>query len=239
MSLGIKRYTDKNVLYSEFAAYLLEKIKFFIKEKGFVSLVLCGGKTPAIIYPRLVALLKSDLVDLTKIYIFFGDERFLPLTEVNSNYFLARENFLSNIDIPSGNIFPMISEYEKGIAFNKNAYAAKIEKFFQDHQPESCFDLVWLGLGMDGHTASLFPDDKNLLSSAKVKDVYSKQANPPIERLSLGIDIINKSNKIVFFADSLQKEKIMDVIINTDDNPAYPASFIDKGKTDFFYLYKK
>lgn len=239
MAIGINKYTDTKMLYTDFCKVFIKNLKTFLEKQNYVTVVLCGGKTPLNLYPYLVKSIEEQNVDLSKVYFFFGDERFVCPTENISNCYNAQKEFFSKVKVSCENIFPMVTDWEKDIQNNKNAYKAIIEDFFKRQRSDNIFDIVLLGIGSDGHIASLFSDDKNILSGDIVRAINSKYANPKVPRLTLGLDIINSSRKILLLTDSLEKEQIVKTVLTQNNNIHYPASFINKEKVDFFFITSK
>lgn len=238
MTVVVNKYIDRDKLYKEVSSFLVAQIEGVLKSQDFASVVLCGGRTPLNIYRELFFLLKSSSVDFNKVYFFFCDERLVSPSDNRSNYKLAKEELFEKLNIPLENIFPMVSDFSAGIEENKNTYVSLIEKFFRQRRSEIVFDIMLLGIGADGHTASLFPEDRDLLSPEMVRTVFPKKADPPVPRITLGIDIINHSRKLIFTTDNPDKQDIVEQVLRSNNNPKYPASFIDKEKASFYYLVK-
>lgn len=235
MPLAINKFSNKNDMCRQLSAFIINKLKDVVGQKGFATVVLSGGRTPLNLYRQLLPDLISASLDLDKIYFFFSDERFSKVEE-DSNYRLAQDHLLSQANISFDNIFPMISNRSKSITDNRDAYAKTIDSFFINRESEIVFDIVILGIGLDGHTASIFPGDNKILSKDIVRDVYPKNANPPVPRLTLGLETINKSSNIVFVTDSLEKEGIVKKVLENTQDYSYPASLVNKEKSSFYFV---
>ena len=125
-----------------------------IRVGGRFSACLSGGSTPRSVYELLASDQYRNHVDWSRTHIFFGDERCVPADHPDSNYRMVREAFLSKVPIPNDHIYPIQGEGEP--AANARSYEERLRAFFDDSEWPS-FDLTFLGLGEDGHTASLFP----------------------------------------------------------------------------------
>jgi 6-phosphogluconolactonase len=121
---------------------------------GRFSVALSGGSTPRGLYRLLGEPPLREAIDWPRVHLFWGDERFVPLDHPDSNYRLAREEFIGRVPIPSANVYPVPTESgDPQTAATR--YEETLRRFFVAQRPR--FDLVLLGLGVDGHTASLFP----------------------------------------------------------------------------------
>lgn len=232
---SINKFNDRSILYSQLSSFIINALRDTLAQKSFATVVLSGGKTPINLYRQLVSDLSEASLDMDRIYFFFSDERF-SATEDISNYRLAQEELFVKLNISFDNIFPMISNRSKSITDNRDAYIKTIDSFFINKESEIVFDIVLLGIGADGHTASIFPGDAEILSQEIVRDVYPVNANPSVPRLTLGLGTINKSRQIVFVTDTMEKETIVSEILESKPNLFYPASMIDKEKSSFYFL---
>ena len=143
-----------------------------ITEKGFFSLILAGGSTPRLTYQLLAEPASARQIPWQQCYFFWGDERWLPLSHPDSNFALVHETLFARVNVPTSNIFPMPTE-ERSPEKAARLYEKRLRDFFQDRMPPPSkhgsgtddfppFDLVLLGMGPDGHTASLFPGSPHL-----------------------------------------------------------------------------
>lgn len=124
-----------------------------IKERGVFSVALSGGGTPRPVYEALGDPAHRGRVDWAKVHLFWGDERHVPPTDAQSNYRMVKEALLDQIDIPTANVHRVPAEMEVRMAAFQ--YEEDLRQFFSGEWPR--FDFVFLGMGGDGHTASLFP----------------------------------------------------------------------------------
>jgi 6-phosphogluconolactonase len=163
--------------------FIIEKAKIAIREKGSFSLVLSGGTTPVNVYK----LLAKEQVNFEKWYIYFGDERCFSSNHIERNSFVAQSVWLSKVNIPKSNIFIIPSE------LGNKAGSISYEKTLD---PNKSFDLVILGLGDDGHVASLFPNHKWDNSKQVVSVSHSPKA--PSDRISLTPSRLSNTEDVLF-----------------------------------------
>ena len=161
-----------------------------IAERGRFHLVLAGGRTPAVAYERL----RSPEQDWSRWRVFFGDERCLPIGHPERNSTMAHRTLLDHVPIPANQIHPIAAE--RGPESGADAYGELIASYLP-------FDLVLLGMGEDGHTASLFPEqpiDPNALTIA-----VHGAPKPPPERVSLGVAALQRTSRLLFLVTGADK----------------------------------
>ena len=200
----------------EFAARAEEAIE----ERGRFAAVLAGGSTPKATY-RILARDYADGIDWSKVHVFFGDERTVPPDHEDSNYRMAREALLDNV--PVGSVHRMQGELPPDEA--AEAYEAELRDFFGPEELPR-FDLILLGIGGDGHTASLFPET----SALEVHDRLVV-ANPVLKlettRITLTVPVINAARAVYFLVAGEDKAGALKQILEADPDPReYPASLI-------------
>jgi 6-phosphogluconolactonase len=176
------------------ARRLLDAAEYAITERGRFQLVLAGGRTPLAAYRLLV----EQPADWARWHIFFGDERCLPADDPERNSLAAREAWLDRVPIPPDNIHPIPAELGAETA------AARYAERIRDRLP---FDLVLLGLGEDGHTASLFPGHP-IQDAALVIPVYGAP-KPPSERVSLTPLALGSSRAILILVTGRGKREAL------------------------------
>ena len=172
------------------AQFIIERAKIAIREKGSFSLVLSGGTTPVNVYK----LLANEQADFEKWHIYFGDERCFPLNHLERNSNVAESTWLSKVNILKSNIF--IIPAELGNAEGALAY----EKILDKNKP---FDLVMLGLGDDGHIASLFPNHK--WDNSKQVISVSNAPKSPSDRISLTPSRLSNTEEVLFLISGKNK----------------------------------
>lgn len=199
----------------EFAAeHWVHSAERAILKRGRFAVALSGGSTPKSIY----ALLIQKKIDWSKVWLFWSDERGVPPDHPDSNYRMAMESF-KNVPIPSSQIFRM--KAESNIEKNALDYEDKIKHILGNH----LFDLVMLGVGEDGHTASLFPNTKALeVNNRLVCENYILEKNS--WRMTLTFPCINESFHSAIYAIGSSKEAIVPKVLNAAIDSEFPTSRI-------------
>lgn len=189
-------------------------------EFGRFTVALAGGNTPRRMYELLAGDQFRNRVDWSGVHFFFGDERCVPRDHPESNYRMAHEALISRLDIPTSNVHPINGEGEP--ATNARLYETELREFFHD-DAKPAFDLVLLGLGDDGHTASLFPQTEALAETDKwiVANWVEKLAS---YRITLTPAAINGAGKVTFLVAGANKaaavKAVLDGALQPENLPA-------------------
>jgi 6-phosphogluconolactonase len=194
-----------------------------IAARGRFAVALSGGSTPKGIYSLLATGEFSEQIAWQQVHLFWGDERCVAPDHAESNYRMVAEALLAQIAIPSENVHRMAGELAPEIA--AAAYAAQLTDFFalpENNPPR--FDLIFLGLGEDGHTASLFPDS-SALQETKAWVATTYVAKLKAHRLTLTLPAINDAAQIIFLIAGQGKAAVVKAIV-TGQNSAAPAARI-------------
>jgi 6-phosphogluconolactonase len=194
-----------------------------IARSGRFAVALAGGSTPRAAYALLASPEFSERVDWPRVHLFWGDERCVPPDHADSNYRMVEEALLAKIRIPPENIHRMPGEKEPAAA--AAAYEAELRKFFAvERGGWPRFDLIFLGLGEDGHTASLFPGVAALDETDRwVAAVYVEKFRS--YRLTLTLPAINAAAQVTFLVSGASKAKIVGEILSSDSSSSdYPAA---------------
>lgn len=225
----IRRYASQHELAQAAADLFVERLA---QTEGRFSVVLSGGSTPKPVH-RLMAANKD--IDWDRIHVFWGDERTVPPQHPDSNYRMACETLLDEIEIPQENIHRIPTEYEPEQA--AAAYDEILRDYFGNTQPR--FDLVFLGMGDDGHTASLFPQTQAL--HEPVRWVVANHI-PKLDRwrITLTAPVINMANTVVFLVSGASKADTLREVVNGPYQPdIYPAQFIDPESGQLIWMVDK
>lgn len=229
----LKVFETATKLSEYFASILREQV---ISSESKINFALSGGSTPKNIF-KLLANNYRDSINWNKINFFWSDERCVPPDDDESNYKMAYDNLLSKISVPEENVFRIKGENDSEVEA-KN-YSEQIRTVLPQKNQLPQFDLIMLGLGEDGHTASIFPDQIHLLNANNVCSV----ATHPItkqKRITFAGKVINNARNIVFIVTGNNKSKIVDDILNQkEDSKNYPASFIKPINGNLFWLLDK
>ncbi len=213
-------YDGTEELAGAAARAFAEKAARAIAQRGRFAVAIAGGSTPKATYGALVSD-HADDVDWPNVHVFFGDERTVPPDHEDSNYRMAREALLDHV--PIGSVHRMRGELPPDEA--AASYEEDLRGFFGEEGPPR-FDLILLGIGEDGHTASLFPET----SALEVHDRLVV-ANPVLKlattRLTLTIPVINAARWVLFLVAGEGKAEALAEILEGDPDPReYPASLI-------------
>lgn len=193
-----------------------------IKEKGQFTVALTGGSSPVQLHKMLAQEPNSSQVDWRKCFIFWGDERWVTLDDERSNARMAFKTLLNHVPIPREQIFPMWAEDKEPEQFARE-YEDQLKLILGE---KGVFDLIFLGMGDDGHTASLFPGTEVLNEEvAWVKAYYLDPQQ--MYRITLTAPLINRATEIVFLVNGEKKAPALREVLEGERNPKqYPAQLI-------------
>jgi len=219
----LKIVADPAALYAEGAQEFTRSAESAIARRGRFSVALSGGNTPRGVYSLLAEQAKVALA-WDKIYVFFGDERSVPPDNPDSNYRMARESLLSKVPIPAGNVFRVAAELPPDQAADQ--YEHQIREFFHltsDSWPR--FDLILLGIGECGHTASLFPASKALEEHSKLV-VANWVEKFSTYRITFTYPVLNHAQEVSFLVSGQGKAEILRDIFDPSTKNSYPAQAV-------------
>lgn len=219
MTRFIEVLPDKAFLIARTQEIVIDKIKAAIDRSDRASIALAGGGTPKPLYESLAT---QDL-PWDKIHIFWSDERYVPADHSDSNQLMARQAWLDKVTIPPHNVHGMPTN---GNSPEEDAATSEreIKEFFGISTGFPSFDLILLGMGDDGHTASLFPNTPILSETEKAIAVGEKSGQP---RLSFTAPLINQANCVLFLVAGANKTDALEHILNEEgDDMKYPARLI-------------
>ncbi|AKD04980.1 6-phosphogluconolactonase [Pontibacter korlensis] len=225
-------FKDAQELSKAAAELFVKTAQKAVQEKGRFSVALTGGSSPVQLHQLLAQSPYKDQVPWEQTYIFWGDERWVPLTDEKSNAKMALETLLNYVPVPENQIYPMWDEQEP------EAYARHYEEILRNHLMESALglDLILLGMGDDGHTASLFPGTDVLQEKTKWVDAYYLEPQQ-MHRITLTAPFINLAKKILFLSFGEKKADALYEVLEGERNPEkFPAQLIrpQQGETYWF-----
>ncbi len=226
-------YAEMGALADSAADHIAAWIEQHVERHGRFALALAGGSTPRQLYARLAAAPRRERIPWDKVHVFWGDERAVPPDHPDSNYRMAHEALLSKVPLPAANIHRMQGEAE-----DLQAAAAAYEQMLRDYfalplSPGSLadgawprLDLVLLGLGPDGHTASLFPGSPALEDAGRwVAATPPAPLEPRVPRLTLTLPTLNHAAQVIFLVGGAGKAGIArDVLGSMEAEAALPAA---------------
>ncbi len=215
-------YTDADTLLAALADFVVTKANEAIQQHGRFSFVLSGGSSPKKLFELLASDRYRKQIDWTKVFFFFGDERYVPADHPDSNYLMAKKALFDALQISPGQIFRMKTELapeEAALAYEKD-----LQGYFVNNLVR--FDLVLLGLGDDAHTASLFPHTGVLQEKdSLVKALYIEKVK--MNRITLTAPCINQAAAIAFLVYGPSKAEAVQHILEGEQNiQEYPAQLI-------------
>lgn len=228
--MNITVFDDLDQLYKQAAETFAELSEKSIKEKGKFVVALSGGSSPKAIF-KLLADEYATRIDWSKIYFFWVDERWVPLNDDKSNAKMTFETLLDKVPVNRDHVFPMYKDNVLPEDFAKE-YEAQIRNVLGD---EGVFDFILLGMGDDGHTASLFPGEEILHEKEKWVDAYYLKPQEMF-RITLTAPIINKAENILAVAFGETKRHALNEVVNGPYNPElYPMQLIEKKENFRFF----
>lgn len=207
-------YDTPTELFEAAAHEFAASVTAAVKSRGKFTVALSGGSTPKALY-SLLAEKRATALPWDKMYFFFGDERHVPPDDPESNYRMANEALLSRVPIPAGNVLRVPAE-EKDAAKAAQAYEQGMKDFFAIKPGEfPRFDLVLLGVGPDGHTASLFPGSA-ALGERKRWVVANRVEKFKTDRITFTYPVINNAACVMFLSAGADKASILQEVL---ENP--------------------
>ena len=202
---NITIYPDSEHLVDGSADFIAGLAARAVAERGRFAIALSGGSTPRPIYARLATGAYAERIDWPRVHIFFGDERCVPPDDSRSNYRMAREALLDHVPLPPGNIHRIRGEDDPAQA--ALAYAQEVQRLFRSASAPA-FDLICLGMGENGHTASLFPGAAALRE--RVRWVVPQYVEVMTTwRVTFTTVLINAARHIAFFAAGTGKADVL------------------------------
>ncbi len=206
---------DRSELAETAANIFTSTAKECVTQKNLFTVAISGGSTPRDMHKLLAEEPYGSAIPWDKTHIFWVDERCVGVDDPASNFGLAKKDFLKRIPILLEHIHPMPGEIapEEGV---KN-YQGEMQKVFQTREEDfPIFDLIFLGMGEDGHTASLFPGAKS--PGAPDRWVTAvKGGNPNVYRLTLTYDVLNRAQRVYFLVSGKKKAPIVKTVLENKD----------------------
>jgi 6-phosphogluconolactonase len=218
-----KIFSTPRDLAEAFALDLIEMIRESGIQKSVFTIALSGGNTPMLLF-SVLAEKYCKSVDWSLVHFFWGDERCVPPDDPESNYGAANQVFLSRIGIPEKNIHRIRGEEDP----EKEAvrYCKEVASFTRSGNNLPVFDLIILGIGEDGHIASIFPRNMRLLESGMICEVAVHPVTGQ-KRITITGKVINNSDSVIFLVTGQNKAQIIDSIFRKRaDSVNFPASFV-------------
>ena len=226
---NVKVFEDTAKLNQEAAEFIIATANKAVNVYGRFTIALCGGSTPKGLYELLATEPYRSAMPWEDTFVFWGDERYVTAATEDYNATLATKAMLSHVPIPEPNIFPVPTHLP--LAEAADAYDKEIDSFFEG---EAVFDLILLGVGEDGHTASLFPNSEALHEQDKIV-VATTAPHKIAERITFTYPLINAADNVMFLVAGNGKADIMKEILNGEADK-YPAQLVQPEGNLYWYL---
>jgi 6-phosphogluconolactonase len=233
---------DADDLARHAAELFVDTARQALAARGRFSVALAGGSTPEKTYALLARPERSGQLDWNRVLVFFGDERCVPYDDPRSNYGMARRSLLAAVPVPEDNVFPIPTDGPP--AGCAEQYAATLAGAFgvppdaPPGGPPPRFDLILLGLGDDGHTASLFPGAKALGETrAWVSATPPGTLPPPVDRVTLTYPVLNAARQVVFLVAGTNKAAVLGEVLEGGAPPhVHPAAGVRPSEGSLTWL---
>jgi len=187
-----------------------------IRERGRFSIALSGGSTPKGLFDLLASPAWRSRIDWSKTQVFWGDDRYVPHTDPRSNYLMAKQSLLDHVDVPANNIHAIPTDIPPDEAAQQ--YEKTLRETLRDQSPYPALDFNLLGMGENGHTASLFPHRPTLHES---KRLVVSDFIPEVDmyRITMTVPMINAGRKVAFLIAGNTKAGVLRDVIAGSRNP--------------------
>ena len=216
----LRIFSTKSELGQHAAALVADAAARATTERGQFTVAISGGSLPKIIAPALTAEPLREQVQWQTWHLFFADERCVPLDHPDSNYKLTHEQLLAHVPIPTPQIYPI--NYQLPPPSAATEYETKLKQCFGDAPSPPRFDVILLGMGPDGHTASLFPGHMLLSEQTRRVAAITDSPKPPPERITLTLPVLNAARQVIFIATGSSKAELLPQVLK-------PASRLPAG----------
>jgi 6-phosphogluconolactonase len=222
--MQIAIYPDTNTLSHEAAQFIVRLANEAIVTRGRFTIALSGGSTPKVLYGLLGDEPYRSQIDWVQVDIFWSDERCVPPDSEESNYYLAQQVLLNKIPIPAGQVHRMPADQPDRDAASQ-AYTEEMQRTFGTNGIPN-FDLIQLGMGPEGHTASLFPHQPSLHEQQRLVMPVSVPKPPPL-RLTFTPPLLNAARQVLFLVTGAEKADAVQAVLEGEYDPdEYPAQIV-------------
>lgn len=227
----IRFFDDLEDLSRGAARLFEERALKAVADRGLFRIVLSGGSTPRRTYEILASEPFRESVPWKDVHVFWGDERCVPPDHPESNARMARRALLDHVPVPPGNVHPVSGD--AGPAEAARRYESELRGHFSGQRP--CFDLIFLGMGGDGHTASLFPGAPALVERQRwVVGAQGPSGGPP--RVTLTLPVLNEARFVCFLVAGGNKAKTLaEVIRGPGRSQPLPAQRVMPGAGELLW----
>jgi 6-phosphogluconolactonase len=230
--MNIQVYSDAEALSKAAAELFVQLSQAAIARYGRFTVVLSGGSTPKRVHELLAQSPHREAVDWQNVHVFWGDERCVPMDDERSNAKMAYDTLLNHVPVPPSQIHPMSGTLPP--AESAVQYEAILKGYFSEQAPR--FDLVFLGMGDDGHTASLFPGTTALKEEARwaIENYVEKVG---MYRITLTAPAINWADAIAFMVAGANKAQVLKEVLEGEYQPdVLPSQLIQPANCEVTWL---
>ena len=213
MTVEIERHPDLPALAAAAALRFAAAARAAVAARGEFLAALSGGRTPQALYEALSRPPQAAPVPWANTHLFWGDERCVPLDDPRSNVRLAQAHLLSRVPVPPRQIHPAPADAPAQEAAAR--WEAELRGFFAPRQPQAAFpafDLILLGVGTDGHVASLFAGDPALAECERWTAAVAARGDPPVARLTLTLPVLLAAREILVLAAGREKVAVLEAV---------------------------
>jgi len=195
------------------ARWTADHVQTAVAQRGACYWALAGGETPRGCYERLAKPPYREALPWRSVFVYWSDERQVPLDDPSSNYAMAKMALLDHVPIPREQVFPLVGDPTPAL-----------RRIPADTQRRPRIDIIHLGLGEDGHTASLFPGSPALQEAQALVARVHNAPKPPAERLTMTLPVINAARAVLVMVQGATKKDALALVLRRD--PALPASHV-------------
>lgn len=234
-SAEIRTLTTPQELFAAAAEEVVRAANEAVAQRGRFTIALAGGSTPKSLY-NLLATNARTALPWDRMFFFWGDERHVPPTDSDSNYRMADEAMLAKIPVPAANVFRMKTENPEAAAVAED-YEQTLRKFFQLEPGQlPTFDLILLGMGPDGHTASLFPGTAALQEKSRLV-LANWVEKLKTYRITLTLPVLNAARCVIFLVSGTDKAPALHAVLEEDvSGEQYPAKLVQPRQGKVIWL---
>ena len=235
---GVVVLEDAAAVAREGAARFVSLAKDSLAARGAFHVALSGGKTPAALFRRLAEDDLRGAVDWSRTHLYWSDERTVPPSHADSNYGMAERELIARVSIPSQNVHRMEAERA-----DLDRAAQEYEALLRKNLPAGpggfpCLDLIYLGMGPDGHTASLFPGSSGLKETVRAviaHDVIPPNF-PPSKRMTFTFPMLNAARVVLFLITGADKKDRLREVLEGTHTPPYPSQTVRPAAGQLVFL---
>ena len=222
---GVRVYPNPSEVARGAARFFVDYAWQSISKRGVFMVALSGGNTPRMLFEYLASEEFRGQVDWAKVHVFWSDERAVPPDNPESNYGMARRELLIRVPIPLANVHRMEAE-KPNIGRAAHEYEEVLRKHLElDDRGFPRFDLIFLGMGTDGHTASLFPHTRVIRQTSRwISTPMVAKVNA--RRMTMTLPVLDAALRVVFLVVGAEKAEILRAVLTERPDTPYPSQLV-------------